>query len=388
MEKLKCPEIRFGGFGGDWDEGTFGSSLAFLQSGKSKERSDFGKFPFYGSTGTIGYSETFDYSGASILVARVGANAGTLYAVAGNYSVSDNTLIIKLKDGNEYVFFSNLLERFNLNKLVFGSGQPLITGGHLKAINVAIPPLQEQIQIGTFLQNFDQAIALRERKYTQTQNLKKAMLEKMFPKAGSKQPEIRIKGFGGDWEEQPLENIFGKIRNAFVGTSTPYYVKSGNFYLESNNVKDGQINRKSEIFINDYFYSKQQDKWLKTNDIVMVQSGHVGHSAVISEELNNSAAHALIIFSDYKVEANPHFINYQLQTDNAKMAIEKITTGNTIKHILSSDMKRFVLLFTCPKEQTAIGQFFKQLDDTLALQQQQLQTLKNLKHAFLAKMFV
>ena len=327
MEKLKCPEIRFGGFGGDWDEGTFGSSLAFLQSGKSKERSDFGKFPFYGSTGTIGYSETFDYSGASILVARVGANAGTLYAVAGNYSVSDNTLIIKLKDGNEYVFFSNLLERFNLNKLVFGSGQPLITGGHLKAINVAIPPLQEQIQIGTFLQNFDQAIALRERKYTQTQNLKKAMLEKMFPKAGSKQPEIRIKGFGGDWEEQPLENIFGKIRNAFVGTSTPYYVKSGNFYLESNNVKDGQINRKSEIFINDYFYSKQQDKWLKTNDIVMVQSGHVGHSAVISEELNNSAAHALIIFSDYKVEANPHFINYQLQTDNAKMAIEKITTG-------------------------------------------------------------
>ena len=59
----------------------------------------------------------------------------------------------------------------------------------------------------------------------------------------------------------------------------------------------------------------------------MVQSGHVGHSAVISEELNNSAAHALIIFSDYKVEANPHFINYQLQTDNAKMAIEKITTG-------------------------------------------------------------
>ena len=214
------------------------------------------------------------------------------------------------------------------------------------------------------------------------------MLEKMFPKAGSTQPEIRLKGFSGDWALQPLENIFGKIRNAFVGTATPYYVKSGRFYLESNNVKDGKINRKSEIFINDYFYYKQQDKWLKTNDIVMVQSGHVGHAAVITEELNNSAAHALIMFTDYKVDADPHFINYQIQTDNAKNEIDKITTGNTIKHILSSDMKKFSLLFPCVKEQEKIGHFFKQLDETLALQHQQLQTLKNLKQAFLEKMFV
>ena len=127
---------------------------------------------------------------------------------------------------------------------------------------------------------------------------------------------------------------------------------------------------------------------MKTNDIVMVQSGHVGHSAVITEELNNSAAHALIMFADYKVNADPHFINYQIQTDNAKNEIDKITTGNTIKHILSSDMKKFSLLFPCAGEQKAIGQFFKQLDETLALQQQQLQTLKNLKQAFLEKMFV
>ena len=84
----------------------------------------------------------------------------------------------------------------------------------------------------------------------------------------------------------------------------------------------------------------------------------------------------------------PQPINYQIQTDNAKNEIDKITTGNTIKHILSSDMKKFSLLFPCVKEQIQIGRFFKQLDETLALQQQQLQTLKNLKQAFLEKMFV
>ena len=84
-------------------------------------------------------------------------------------------------------------------------------------------------------------------------------------------PELRFKGFLDAWEQRKLENIFGKIRNAFVGTATPYYVENGHFYLESNNVKDGKINRNSEIFINDEFYEKQRDKWLHTHDLVMVQ---------------------------------------------------------------------------------------------------------------------
>ncbi len=84
-----------------------------------------------------------------------------------------------------------------------------------------------------------------------------------------------------------LEDIYGSIGNAFVGTATPYYVESGiHFYLESNNIKDGQINHNTEVFINDEFYEKQKDKWLHTGDMVMVQSGHVGHAAVIPEELN------------------------------------------------------------------------------------------------------
>ncbi|WP_086015433.1 restriction endonuclease subunit S domain-containing protein [Shewanella baltica] len=57
----------------------------------------------------------------------------------------------------------------------------------------------------------------------------------------NKVPEIRFKGFSGEWEERSLDSVYRKIRNAFVGTATPYYVKEGNFYLESNNVKDGKI---------------------------------------------------------------------------------------------------------------------------------------------------
>ena len=212
--------------------------------------------------------------------------------------------------------------------------------------------------------------------------------ERLRDKMNKRQePRLRFKGFTGAWEEKKLEDIFNTIRNAFVGTATPYYVENGHFYLESNNIKNGEINKKSQIFINDEFYYKQQDKWLKTNDLVMVQSGHVGHCAVIPEELNNVAAHALIVFSNYKLEANPYFLSYQFQTNRKINEIAKITTGNTIKHILSSDMKEFAVDFPMVEEQTHLGLFFRRLDSQIAESRAVLEKSRQLKKAMLAKMF-
>ncbi|BES86485.1 restriction endonuclease subunit S [Pectobacterium araliae] len=202
-----------------------------------------------------------------------------------------------------------------------------------------------------------------------------------------KVPEIRFEEFHEDWNQRKLDTIFGKIRNAFVGTATPYYVKKGHFYLESNNVKDGKINRKNEIFINDEFYYKQSDKWLREGDIVMVQSGHVGHTAVIPPELNNIAAHALIMFTDPKEEISSHFLNFQFQIDKVKTKLSEITTGNTIKHILSSEMKEFEMFFSDYEEQIQIGNYFQKLDALINQHQQKHDKLSNIKKAMLEKMF-
>ena len=200
-------------------------------------------------------------------------------------------------------------------------------------------------------------------------------------------PKIRFSSFTDDWEQRKLDTIFKKIRNAFVGTATPYYVDRGHFYLESNNVKNGQINRDTEIFINDEFYNKQSDKLLHTGDIVMVQSGHVGHSAVIPPELDGIAAHALIMLTNYKEETNPFFLNYQFQTYKSKKRLDTITTGNTIKHILSSEMKEFIVDYPSFEEQQKIGTFFQQLDNLITLHQRKLELLKEQKKGFLQKMF-
>ena len=200
-------------------------------------------------------------------------------------------------------------------------------------------------------------------------------------------PKIRFKGFTKDWEQRKLGEIYGSIGNAFVGTATPYYAEHGHFYLESNNVKDGQINHNAEIFINDEFYEKQKDKWLHTGDMVMVQSGHVGHAAVIPEELDNTAAHALIMFRNPKEEIEPYFLNYEYQTDKAKKQIENITTGNTIKHILASDMQEFVVDIPKYEEQKVIASYFCKLDHLITLHQRKCEQTKNLKKYMLQKMF-
>ena len=101
----------------------------------------------------------------------------------------------------------------------------------------------------------------------------------------------------------------------------------------------------------------------------MVQSGHVGHAAVIPEELDNSAAHALIMFRNPKLKIEPYFLNYQYQTTKTKKKIENITTGNTIKHILASDMQEFIVEVPNIAEQEQIGAYFKNLDHLITLHQ-------------------
>ena len=269
-----------------------------------------------------------------------------------------------------------------------GGTQPNLSMRILEKFIVRLPDIDEQKKISDSLNQLDILITLHQQECDKWKELKKGMLQKMFPKEGESVPEIRFPGFTDSWEQRKLSSIYGNIRNAFVGTATPYYVPDGHFYLESNNVKDGQINRNTEVFINDEFYYRQKDKWLHTNDMVMVQSGHVGHAAVIPENLDKTAAHALIMFTDQIEETEPYFLNYQYQTATSIKKIADITKGNTIKHILSSDMQKFIVDMPSLEEQRDIASFFRRLDTLITLHQRECDKWQTLKKALLQQMFV
>ncbi len=163
----------------EWEETTLGEVSTGIKSGKTKPE-ECGDIPVYGSTGIIGFTNQYSHNGDYILVARVGANAGKLALVNGKFGVTDNTLVIEVGKAIEIRYLYFLLMFSNLNKLVFGSGQPLITGGQLKAMSIFIPSISEQKLIATFLNNIDKKISFVQTQIGQTQNFKKGLLQQMF----------------------------------------------------------------------------------------------------------------------------------------------------------------------------------------------------------------
>ena len=363
-----------------WEQRKLGEVAQEFKSGNSLKADEIditGDYPVYGGNGLRGYTSTYNHDGEYALIGRQGALCGNMNYSVGKAYFTEHAVVVKADENNDTRFLYYMLDTMNLGQYSDQSAQPGLAVNKLVKLENQFPMKEEQQRIGWYFSNIDHLITLHQRKCEETKSLKKYMLQKMFPENGNCVPKIRFSGFADAWEQRKLSDIYASIGNAFVGTATPYYVESGHFYLESNNIKDGQINHNSEIFINDEFYEKQKDKWLHTGDMVMVQSGHVGHAAVIPEELDNSAAHALIMFRHPKEKIEPYFLNYQYQTNKSKKKIEEITTGNTIKHILASDMQEFVVDITNYDEQKKIGSYFQKLDHLITLHQHKLFCAKN-----------
>jgi len=179
MEELLKPKAG-------WKMVKLGECCEDIFSGKNTERQDFGKYVVYGSTGPIGYAEDFEYDFDAILVARVGANAGLVNKVSGLYDVSDNTLIIKLLKNIDLNYLYYLLLRLNLNQFIFGSGQPLVTAGLLKKIEIPIPyknnktDLAEQRRIAAILSGIDAKILAEEKVLEKYEKVKKGLMERLL----------------------------------------------------------------------------------------------------------------------------------------------------------------------------------------------------------------
>lgn len=126
-----------------------------ISSRKAKTKDDVGNYPVYGSTGIIAKTNTAVYSKTNILVARVGANAGYTHLAHGDYDVSDNTLIVDVKNNYNIKYVYYQLVNIGLNRYAKGGGQPLVTAGQIKEVVIPVPIMKEQERIVSILDRFD-----------------------------------------------------------------------------------------------------------------------------------------------------------------------------------------------------------------------------------------
>ena len=184
--KGNVPNLRFPEFQGEWKEYRIEDITENISSGRCKSHSSSGKYNLYGSTGIIGKTIEACYEGNLVLVARVGANAGSLQILNEPCGITDNTLIIKPKEVDvQYIYY--FLQHFNLNRLIFGSGQPLITGGMLKKVKVSLGTIQEQNKITRLLSVLDERIATQNKIIEDLKKLKSAIIEKLYSEIQGKE---------------------------------------------------------------------------------------------------------------------------------------------------------------------------------------------------------
>ncbi len=350
--------------------------------------SNFNKYAILGSRGVIGYDNNYDYSGDFILTARVGEYAGELYRYKGNVKITDNTVFIQ-GDNLDYLYY--LLKQYDLKKLSFGSGQPLVKASELSNIELSVTlNNDEKDKISSLFLKVDNLITLHQRKCDKLVELKKSLLEKMFPQNNSVIPEIRFKGFTDDWEQRKLED-FGSFTG---GTSIEsefeengkYKVISIGSYSETSKYNDQGIRcRLSEKIIN---------KILNKDDLTMILNDKTSSGNIIGRVLIiDKSGEYVYNQRTERIEPNiqkyyPQFLYHMLNAPNIRKKIIKQSQGNTQIFVNWTGIQKLEYLVPKMDEQINLAKLIGNLDNLITLHQRKLDKLNKIKQSLLNDMFV
>ncbi|KRL33333.1 restriction endonuclease subunit S [Liquorilactobacillus uvarum] len=270
--------------------------------------------------------------------------------------------------------------------------------GEINQVEVMIPKNKEQQKIGSFFKQLDDTIALHQRKLAKLKELKQGYLQKLFPRNGSKFPQLRFAGFADAWEQRKLEKVFdfsistNSLSRAHLnydggGIKTVHY---GDILVKYGPILD--ISRDRIPFITDGALGKYRNSLLENGDIIFTDAAEdetVGKAVEVSgikDDYVVSGLHTIVARPKEKMAV--FFMGYYINSDTYHRQLLPLMQGTKISSISKSNLQKTTV--SHPKstnEQSKIGAFFKQLDDTITLHQRKLEKLQELKKGYLQKMF-
>lgn len=233
--------------------------------------------------------------------------------------------------------------------------------------------IEEKKMIGCFFANLANLISQHQHKYDKLVNVKKSMLEKMFPKESSNVPEIRFAGFTDNWEQRILSDValitMGQSPdgNTYSNTPTDYILVQGNADL-----KNGWVIPR--------VWTSQVTKKAAAGDLIMSVRAPAG-------EMGKTAYNVVIGRGVAAIKGNEFLFQYLVKM-NLEGYWKKISCGSTFESLNSDNIKNAEIMIPTSDEQIRIGLFFNNLDNLITLHQRELEKLKNIKKSLLDKMFV
>ena len=381
-EKKKAPTIRFRGFTDDWEQRKLSTVTDCIDTGKSKFSSKkSGLYKILGSTSIIGYDDTYDYEGNFLLTARVGANAGNLYRYAGKVKISDNTVFIQSKHID---FLFCLLTHFDIKKLSFGTGQPLIKASELRNLQLLMPVNDsEKEKIGKVFSDLDNFITLHQRKLDQLKKLKKYFLQNMFPAKGEKVPRIRFKGFTGDWEQHKLYEIGQIITGTTPPTSDAENYNGDLLFVSPADIDDNRYITKTITTVSEKGFNTGREIRKGASLFVSIGSS-IGKVAQMAEKaITNQQINAVVPNDNYDED----FVFSLLETQSSN--VKAIASNQAVPIVNKSTFSNIdILVPPNITEQQKMGKYFANLDNLITLHQRKLDQFQMMKKFMLQNLFI
>ena len=402
--QAKYPQLRFKGFTDPWEQRKLGEVATFLngRAYKQDELLDSGKYKVL-RVGNFYTNDSWYYSNMELgdkYYVDKGDLVYTWSATFGPHIWSGEKVIyhyhiwkVELSKFLDRNFTLQLLEADKARLLSSTNGSTMIhvTKGDMESKIVSIPNIDEQKQIGSFFKQLDNTITLHQRKLAKLKELKQGYLQKLFPKNGSKFPQLRFSGFADAWEERKLGDevkINGRI--GFRGYTQADIVtkETGVLAYSPTNIVNNRLYRKqSDTYITKQKYRESPEIMVKNSDILFVKTGSTLGKSALVQGINYHATvnpQIVIIRSN---ELDEYFLSVILTSYNILKRINTIKIGGAIPTMTETELKKFPIQVPKRTEQKKIGSFFKQLDNTIDLHQRKLEKLQELKKGYLQKMF-
>lgn len=402
-EKQLVPKRRFKEFEGEWKKKNFDEEIE-LYSGLTYSPNDVqqnGTFVLRSSNVQNGEIVSADdvYVDSEV-VNSSNVREGDIIVVVRNGSRSligkhakikksmDKTVIGAFMTGvrsNQPNFINALLDTRNFKREIdknLGATINQITNGMFKSMSFIIPSVKEQKKIGEFFKALDERIANQERKIAKVKALKAAYLTEMFPQEGKTVPKRRFKGFEDDWRRSEL----AKLTDLYVGKSFTSSVESNGKYTvmdmgsvsqEGNRLIHKKTNLKRDILL-------KEDLVMPKDDI---GGGNIiGKTAYINQNnryVLGDHVYRLRFQNNYGL-----FMHYCINSKPINKNIRRKATGSAQLGIIGVNVLNTIVAVPSLAEQQKIGEFFKNIDNQIEMEEKKLDKLQKMKEAYLEEMFV
>ncbi|HHT7828323.1 TPA: restriction endonuclease subunit S [Streptococcus suis] len=398
-EKSTVPRLRFPGFTDAWKQRKLGE-VAVVVMGQSPDSKNYTNNPLdnilvQGNADLKnGNVEPRVWTTQITKIAEKGDIIVSVRAPVGDVAKTSYKVVLGRGvagiKGNDFIYQTLIrMKQFGYwMKLSTGSTFESINSGDIKSSLIPLPTLPEQEAIGSFFSDLDQLITLHQRKLDDVKELKKALLQKMFPKGnGNDFPELRFPEFTDAWKQRKLGEVSKRVtrRNKELISSLPLTISAQHGLVDQEEFFNKQVASKD---VSSYYL-------IKKGEFAYNKSYSNGYPWGAIKRLDRYEMGVLstlyIVFKPTSLICSDYLVSYY-DTVNWYKEVSMIAAEGARNHgllnIAPNDFFKTRLFIPTLPEQEAIGSFFSDLDQLITLHQRQLDHLKLLKKALLQQMFI